>query len=178
MALMIGAYQLGMGDVDDGVRDAIRSLRGQSEADIQAETELFWAEEVAHRIRPGAAAVLQHHRALEEPIYLLTGSSTYLSACVAEVLDLDGVICTVFDVEDGTFTGGGSVCYGKNKVTAAEPVLRAAGVDFEACAFYTDSYTDRFVLERVGRPVAVHPDPRLARLARKRGWPVEDWGEA
>jgi len=178
MALMIGAYQLGVGDVDDGVRDAIRSLRGQSEAVIRAETELFWAEEVAHRIRPGAEAALQHHRDLGEPIYLLTGSSTYLSACVTEVLDLDGVICTVFDVEEGIFTGDGAVCYGRNKVTAAEPVLQEAGVTFGDCAFYTDSYTDRFVLERVGRPVAVHPDPRLARLARKRGWPVEDWGEA
>lgn len=178
MAVMIGLYQLGTGNVDDGVRAAIRKLKGQSEDEIRAETERFWVEEVAHRIRPGAAAVLDKHRALGEPLYLLTGSSTYLSACVTDALGLDGVICTTFEVEQGIFTGEGMLCYGPGKVTAAEPVLRAANVRFEDCAFYTDSYTDVPVLELVGRPVAVHPDPRLARLARKNGWAIEDWGEA
>ena len=32
------------------------------------------------------------------------------------------------------------------------------------------------VLEAVGRPVAVHPDPRLRREALRRGWPIERWG--
>jgi phosphoserine phosphatase len=31
------------------------------------------------------------------------------------------------------------------------------------------------MLERVGRPVAVSPDVRLARLARQKGWPIEIW---
>ncbi len=178
MAVMIGLYQLGTGNVDDAVMGAIRKLKGDSEDAIRRETEAFWEEEVAHRIRPGVEAVLERHRALGEPLYLLTGSSTYLSACVIRVLGLDGAICTTFGVEDGRFTGEGVLCYGSGKVTAAEPVLKAAGVTFEDCAFYTDSYTDLPVLERVGRPVAVHPDPRLARCARKRGWPVEDWGES
>ena len=31
------------------------------------------------------------------------------------------------------------------------------------------------MLEVVGRPIAVDPDPRLARIARRRGWPIERW---
>jgi phosphoserine phosphatase len=31
------------------------------------------------------------------------------------------------------------------------------------------------MLERVADPFAVHPDPRLRRLARARGWPILDW---
>ncbi|MCS5635889.1 MAG: HAD-IB family hydrolase, partial [Myxococcota bacterium] len=30
----------------------------------------------------------------------------------------------------------------------------------------------RPLLEKVGHPVAVNPDPRLYRLAQRRGWPV------
>jgi phosphoserine phosphatase len=41
-----------------------------------------------------------------------------------------------------------------------------------ASYFYTDSITDLPLLERVGHPVAVNPDPRLRRLARKRCWPI------
>ncbi|MGB9880172.1 MAG: HAD family hydrolase, partial [Anaerolineae bacterium] len=37
----------------------------------------------------------------------------------------------------------------------------------------TDSHSDLPLLELVGHPVAVNPDPRLKRVAQKRGWPVE-----
>ena len=32
------------------------------------------------------------------------------------------------------------------------------------------------MLEAVGTPVAVRPDGRLARVAKRRGWAIEDWG--
>jgi phosphoserine phosphatase len=31
------------------------------------------------------------------------------------------------------------------------------------------------MLERVGHRVVVNPDPRLKRIAKRRGWPVQDW---
>lgn len=34
------------------------------------------------------------------------------------------------------------------------------------------------MLECVGFPVAVNPETRLAAIARKRGWLVEDWSKA
>ena len=34
------------------------------------------------------------------------------------------------------------------------------------------------MLECVGFPVAVNPETRLAAIARKRGWLVEDWAKA
>jgi phosphoserine phosphatase len=48
-------------------------------------------------------------------------------------------------------------------------------VDLSESSFYTDSISDLPMLMRVGTPVVVNPDPRLARTARKRGWPVERW---
>ncbi|MBS1837849.1 MAG: HAD-IB family hydrolase, partial [Actinobacteria bacterium] len=41
---------------------------------------------------------------------------------------------------------------------------------------YADSSSDLPMLEAVGFPVAVNPEPRLASIARKRGWLVEDFG--
>mgnify|MGYP006225053583 CR=1 FL=1 len=109
MGAMIGLYQLGFGHVDDTVKQAIMALKGESESDIRARTIAFWHEEVAHRVRPGAAAVLDSHRALGEPLVLLTGSSTYMSELVIEALRLDGTLCTRFAVEDGCFTGEGEL---------------------------------------------------------------------
>ena len=38
--------------------------------------------------------------------------------------------------------------------------------------FYSDSINDLPLLEAVGAPVAVDPDPRLQAEAARRGWPV------
>ena len=61
------------------------------------------------------------------------------------------------------------------KVLLAERYAEALGIPLSESCFYTDSLSDLPMLEAVGRPVAVHPDPRLRRLARQRRWPTVDW---
>ena len=43
---------------------------------------------------------------------------------------------------------------------------------------YADSASDLPRLESVGFPVAVNPEPKLATIARRRGWQVEHWSRA
>ena len=52
------------------------------------------------------------------------------------------------------------------------------GATLADSAFYTDSHSDLPMLEAVGRPMPVHPDPRLRRLAQRRGWPTLNWDSA
>ena len=63
--------------------------------------------------------------------------------------------------------------------TASSPAHAASpsGSDsrWKTRTFYTDSLTDLPLLEAVRTPVAINPDPRLSRLARRRGWRVERW---
>ena len=178
MGLMIGMYQMGTGNIDVAVKDAIRSLKGQQEDEIRERTIAFWEEEVVHRIRPMVHQVIDQHRTRSDALVLLTGSSKYLSQCALEVLQMDDILCTLFDVVDGSFTGEGTLCYGPGKLVKAQAYIDERGANWEDCSFYTDSYTDLSVLEVVGHPVVVHPDPRLLRRARKAGWPVADWGHA
>jgi len=66
-------------------------------------------------------------------------------------------------------------CYGEGKVVRAERLAESLGFDLKESIFYSDSYTDLPLLLRVGEPVVVNPDPRLAREAKKRRWRVEAW---
>ena len=61
------------------------------------------------------------------------------------------------------------------KVLLARRHAESLGVSLAEASFYTDSLSDLPMLEAVGRPVAVHPDPRLRRVARQRGWEIADW---
>ena len=74
------------------------------------------------------------------------------------------------------FTGRVIDAYGDNKHARTAEWAARHGVDLAQCVFYTDSFSDRKLMEHVGRPVAVCPDARLAEHARAKGWEIADWG--
>ncbi len=174
-------YSLGAAAMDEPIRRSITGIAGWPEVEMRARVEAFYEAVVKPILRPGAAAVIESHRAAGERLVLLTSSSDYVSARVANDLRFDDYLCNRFEVDaDGRYTGRAvePLCFGAGKVALAERLAGTIGVRLTDCAFYTDSISDLPMLEAVGRPVAVHPDPRLKRLARQRGWPLADWGHA
>jgi HAD superfamily hydrolase (TIGR01490 family) len=171
-------YSLGAADMTDAIRRSVASLVGQQEAELRARAELFYEQLVRPLYRPGARRALAAHRAAGDRIVLLTSSSNYVSEMVCRELDLDGYVCNRFEVDAaGCYTGRPlePLCFGAGKVLLAQRHAEALGVSLAEASFYTDSLSDLPMLEAVGRPVAVHPDPRLRRVARQRGWEIADW---
>lgn len=179
-ALSMGLYHLGVADMDRLIREAVRELRGAEEADLEARSLAYWHEEVIRTIRPGARTALARHRARGDQLVVLTASSPYLGEAARAALDMHGVLSNRFEVVDGRFTGAAiePLCFGAGKATLAAAHAAEHGVELADCAFYTDSFTDLPALEAFGEPVVVHPDPRLLRAARRRGWRVERWDSA
>lgn len=177
-AAWIGTYHAGFTRLESLVEEAIATLDGASEAELVERTERFYAEEIAGTARPGALAALERHRQAGDTIALLTSSSNYLCAPALRQFQIEHALCNRFEVVEGRFTGkaAGPICFGPGKVAHAQAFAEAHAMDLAAAWFYTDSMSDRPMMEAVRYPVAVNPDPRLRRLALKRGWPVEDWG--
>lgn len=176
----IGRYHLGFSAIEPVIEDAVRLLAGTPETDLDARTLAFYHREVAHRVRPGAPAVVADHRGQGHRLALLTTSSNYLARPVADALGIGDILCSRFAVDaTGDFTGEPvrPLCYGAGKVVLAEAYAETHGVDLADCWFYSDSASDLPMLERVGHPVAVHPDPRLTRRARKARWPIVQWDD-
>ncbi len=173
----IGLYHLGLASLESVLEEAVATVEGEDEAELIARNLLFFEEEVRHTVRAGAHLALQGHRDAGEPRVLLSTSSSLLCDRVAEELGLDGVVCTRLGVAEGRLTGRaeGPICFGPAKVVLAERWLAERGERLEEATFYTDSMSDLPVLERVARPVVVHPDPRLRRVAAARGWPIQEW---
>lgn len=182
-ALRAGAwllrYQLGFASVEEAVGRAIAALAGTREIDIRGRTTSFYQRQVRPLFRPGGLAEISRARLAGARTVLLTSSSHYMAECVGEELELDALLCNRLEVDGKGFHTGrtvGPICFGVGKLTYAKAEADAQGVALSECAFFTDSFADLPVLEQVGRAVAVNPDPRLARHAKKRGWEVVDWG--
>ncbi len=176
-AAWIFGYHLGYTRMEAILEEAIGSLADQDEEEVRTRTRRFYDDEVRGTFRPGGLAAIERHRAEGHILALLTSSSSYLSASVMEQLGIPHALSNRFEVREGRFTGlaEGPLCFGEGKLTHARALADELGERLEEAWFYTDSASDLAVMDAVGHPVAVHPDPRLRRLAIKRGWPVEDW---
>jgi HAD superfamily hydrolase (TIGR01490 family) len=164
--------------MEKAYQQAVAMFRGIDSAEVRRQTREWFDSEVAHRLQPGAKQALEAHRAAQHPMIVLTTSSQYVAEVARDTFGMDASIAAVLDTdENGTLTGEfhRPLCYGEGKVILAEAWAREAGVDLETSYFYSDSYSDLPMLERVGNPRVVNPDFRLRKAAKKRGWLIHDW---
>lgn len=169
-------YRLGVVDMEKVTAKALSLSKGQSAADLEARCRRWYARDVRPHISEAARARLEAHRAAGHRPVVLTASTQYGSRPLAEELEVE-LISTRLTDTDGVLDGGfeDPLCFGEGKWHHAERWLASEGLDPADAWFYTDSLTDLPVLERVGHPVVVNADPRLAREASRRGWPEVDW---
>jgi HAD superfamily hydrolase (TIGR01490 family) len=109
-------------------------------------------------------------------VAIVSASTQFAVGPLAAHLGIPGqFVSTRLESESGKLTGRvvPPVCFGPGKVVWAERFASEHGVDLDRSYFYTDSISDLPLLERVDHPIVVNPDPRLWRLARQKGWPVE-----
>jgi HAD superfamily hydrolase (TIGR01490 family) len=169
-------YKLAVLDMDTVFTRLALGLRGDSEAEMIAKCEIWYREHVAPEVAPAARVAIERHRQAGHLVVLATGSTQYAARPVARGIGIEHVLSSELAVQDGVFTGrAAAFCFGQHKVVLAERWAERHGVDLAASYFYSDSYNDLPMLERVGTAIAVNPDARLRRHARRRGWPAARW---
>jgi HAD superfamily hydrolase (TIGR01490 family) len=170
-------YKLAVLDMEAVVTRLVADLEGDSEAEMIAKCNVWYREDVARLVAPAALVAIARHRAAGHTIVLATGSTVYAARPVAAGVAIDHVLATELEVDAaGSFTGKPrALCFGRHKVTLVEEWAKREGIDLAKSYFYSDSYNDLPMLERVGTAIAVNPDARLRRHARKNGWQTQHW---
>lgn len=170
----LARYKLGLLDVERALSVSMGWVRGRREDAVRADCLAWYTRTVRPFVVPAMAAVVAAHLRAGHVTAVLTSATRYLAEPLAADLGIAHTIVTQLVVHDGVFTGEAvrPVCYGDGKIYWAERFADENGVDLTRSYFYTDSITDLPVLQRVGEPRVVNPDPRLRRAALRRGWPV------
>ena len=177
MAVWLARYTVGLIDAQAVAEKALAAFEGQSEASMIEDCVKCYAKYIHAHVSDAGRAAVAKHRAAGDLVAIVTGTTPYAAEPVARELGIDHIVCTRLEVTEGLFTGKvhKPLAYGDGKVVLTEKLAAQHGFAIADAAFYTDSITDLPLLERVRQPVAVNPDPRLRRIATKRGWPIEIW---
>jgi putative phosphoserine phosphatase/1-acylglycerol-3-phosphate O-acyltransferase len=159
-------------------RGAALFSKGWTPKGVQEAAEVA-AELLDELVAPYARPLIEEHRAAGRPVVLATTTPEELVRPLAGRLNADDVVATRYAREAGrdgdwVFTGGleGEFVWAQGKLAAVRRWSEAHGVDLGASYAYSDSIYDMPLLNAVGHPTAVNPDPRLAIVASLRRWPI------
>lgn len=167
-------YKLGLGEPAGIINRMLGWLNGLSEESVRQLCREVFDVSLAETIRPEIRRALEHHRTEGGANVLLSSATAPICEPVSQHLQLDDVICTHLEHREGILTGGtdGKLVYGLEKKHRMLAYCSEHGYDPREAYYYGDSYTDRFVMEAAGFPVAVSPDRRLLKIALKKNWPI------
>ncbi len=141
------------------------------------------------RFFPAAIDQIAWHALQGHAIVLVSGTPAPLAAEVGLALTMRlavrgvaatvGVCATRLEESGGRWTGriAGEAILGEGKGRAVQRLAREREFSLEQCYAYGNSWSDRWMLEAVGRPAVVNPSRRFQRLAHKNNWPVLTWVE-
>lgn len=154
-------------------RQGVSFSKGWDAAMVARAGELA-AARLIPRIQPYAREEMAGHRRAGRRLVVATTSPEELVRPLAAALGFDDVIATRYARTGGVFDGAvdGHYVWGKGKLAAVQEWAAANDCDLDESWAYSDSYYDLPLLDGVGHPVAVNPDPRLAVAATARRWSI------
>lgn len=131
-----------------------------------------FVENVKPRLYLGAVEHMNAMREAGTAVVLVSSSPRIVIEPLAIYLGCADVLTTPVVIQRGRLigTGQGPPCYGEGKLYWAERWAEERGISMDETVAYADNWSDRSLLERVGRAIVVHPHRKLRRLAKKRGW--------
>jgi HAD superfamily hydrolase (TIGR01490 family) len=170
-------YKAGTLDIHEYLGFALRPLAAHTPQDLARWHAEFMRSRILPMITAPARALVRRHLEADELCAVVTATNSFVTAPIAREFGVPHLVATEPESRDGRFTGrlAGTPCFREGKIRRVDEWLAGMGrrlEDFADSHFYSDSHNDLPLLERVRRPVAVDPDPRLAAEAARRGWRV------
>jgi HAD superfamily hydrolase (TIGR01490 family) len=167
------SYRLGLFKMRDYV-NGFPALRGIPRSTLEQIAQDSFESRLKGDLFKGAVILVRQRREEGRRVVLATSSLDFIVAPLAAHLGAGGILATTLQFVNGACTGqiAGMPMFRREKKNRVLAYLAKEGVAPSDCSFYSDSIYDLPLLEEVGRPVAVNPDFRLRRIARRRGWPI------
>ncbi len=166
-------------DRGDFLRYFYRRYEGAPLSQIDEDSKDLLHQLILTKSFPAGLRRVREHRALGHRTVLITGALDFVVAGLKPLFD--EIVAAEMSVRpDGTYSGELRTVppTGETRAQVLADYCKAEGLRLEESIAYADSTSDLPLLECVGFPVAVNPETRLAAIARKRGWLVEDWHKA
>jgi fatty acyl-CoA reductase len=165
-------------DRSDFLRFFYRRYDGAPVQQIDEDAAEMFSRLIIAKSFPAAIRRVRAHRAAGHRTVLITGALDFVVKPLSPLFD--DIVAAEMGVRNGRYDGELTDVppTGESRAQVLMDYADLHGIDLRETVAYADSSSDLPMLEAVGFPVAVNPETRLAALARKRGWLVEQFTKA
>ncbi len=127
---------------------------------------------------PDGIRRVREHRRLGHRTLLITGALDFVVEPLRPLFD--DIVAAEMSADNGFYDGRlrSAPPTGEARYQTIVDYAELHGLELRECVAYADSSSDLPMLEAVGFPVAVNAEIKLAAIARRRGWLVEQWSKS
>ncbi|NNN18771.1 MAG: HAD-IB family hydrolase [Acidimicrobiaceae bacterium] len=166
-------------DRGDFLRAFYRKYEGARPQRLEKDSQEFFNAYLLKKSFPAAIERVRRHRSLGHKTLLITGALDFVLEPLKPLFD--DIICAELEIGDNGLYKGRSLAVpptGEARASILASYAAENSLKLSESVAYADSTSDLPMLEAVGYPVCVNPEPKLATIARKRGWHIEQWDKA
>ncbi len=170
-------YQAGTLDLHRYVEFSTAAVVARGPEQSAAAHAQFMRAAVQPRITPQARELVRSHQEAGHTVIIITATNEFVTRPIAQAFGVEELIAVDLERDaSGWYSGAirGTPSFREGKVQRMDQWLQDHALDWSQVhtTFYSDSFNDLPLLERVDVPVATNPDARLRAIARKRAWRI------
>ncbi len=152
-------------------RKLYSNIKGWNVESINKTAEEFYKKVVNEKFYPEALKILNRHIENKEVVVAVTSGLINIVNPLKKHLKLDALAGTEVGSNNGRFNGSvRKLRIGKNRAEFVSSYCKSNKIDLKNSYAYSDHYSDLPMLSIVGNAVAVNPDKKLERIAKRNSW--------
>ena len=107
-----------------------------------------------------------------QEVIIATATNDFVTRPIAEIFNVSTLIATEFEIQNNSFTGKvlGVPCFRDGKLNKVAKWVNDNGYDLTQASFYSDSFNDLPLLEKVKNPIIVDGDDKLVEIGKNNNW--------
>ena len=165
-------YYEGSLDIDGFLSFCLRPLIANDMSKLLKLREQFIEEKIRPIVTKTGKELIDQAHAEGKKVIIATATNDFVTRPIADIFDVSVLIATEFEIKDNAFTGRvvGAPCFRGGKLNKVTKWINDNNFDLSQASFYSDSFNDLPLLERVKKPVIVEGDDKLKEIGKNKNW--------
>ena len=116
--------------------------------------------------------IINHAIQNGKTVVIATATNDFVTRPIADLFNVQTLIATEFEIKNQQFTGKviDAPCFREGKLNKVQKWVDDNNFDLSKASFYSDSFNDLPLLEKVKTPVIVDGDDKLVKIGKNRDW--------
>ena len=165
-------YYEGSLDIDGFLSFCLKPLIANDMAKLLKLREQFIEEKIRPIVTKTGKELINQAHTEGKKVIIATATNDFVTRPIADIFDVSVLIATEFEIKDNAFTGRvvGTPCFRGGKLNKVTKWINDNNFDLSQASFYSDSFNDLPLLEKVKKPVIVDGDDKLREIGKNKNW--------